>query len=151
MLPKWGNFAKSGHTGWHLIAPPPLHQPQTSWVKQVYTLPQALFLFIMIVRLTVCWRPMCCWLRLKCTGNGDPSKAILWVLSKREEKNFFFKKWTNPDLFFVYFRTFQTNIIKIFTTDQCEKISCPSSISTYNAKIFILGFAGNLGNLSYSK
>ena len=86
----------------------------------------------MIVRLTVCWRPMCCWLRLKCTGNGDPSKAILWVLSKREEKNFFFKKWTNPGLFFVYFRTFQTNIIKIFTTDQCEKMSCPSSIMRWD-------------------
>ena len=28
MLPKWGNFAKSGHTGWHLIAPPP--PPSTS-------------------------------------------------------------------------------------------------------------------------
>ena len=32
----------------------------------------------------------------------------------------------NPGLFFVYFRSFQTNIITIFTTNICEK--CPSSI-----------------------
>ena len=40
----------------------------------------------------------------------------------------FFKKWASPGLFFVYFRSFQSNIITIFTTDQCEKMSCPSSI-----------------------
>ena len=40
----------------------------------------------------------------------------------------FFKKWANPGLFFVYFQSFQTNMITIFTTDQCEKMSCPSSI-----------------------
>ena len=37
----------------------------------------------------------------------------------------FLKKWANPGLFFVYFRSFQTNIT-IFTTNICEK--CPSSI-----------------------
>ena len=37
----------------------------------------------------------------------------------------FFKKWVNPGLFFVYFRSFQTNISN-FTTKICEK--CPSSI-----------------------
>ena len=37
------------------------------------------------------------------------------------EKIFFFKKWANPDLFFVYFQYFQTNIITIFTTNICEK------------------------------
>ena len=37
-----------------------------------------------------------------------------------------FLKWANPGLFFVYFRSFQTNIITIFTTNICEK--CPSSI-----------------------
>ena len=31
-----------------------------------------------------------------------------------------------PGLFFVYFRSFQTNIITIFTTNKCEK--CPSRI-----------------------
>ena len=39
----------------------------------------------------------------------------------------FFKKWANPGLFFVYFWSFQTNNT-IFTTNQCEKMSCPSSI-----------------------
>ena len=34
---------------------------------------------------------------------------------------FFLKKnWANPGLFFVYFRSFQTNNI-IFTTNECEK------------------------------
>ena len=40
----------------------------------------------------------------------------------------FFKKMDQPRSPFVYFRSFQTNIITIFTTDQCEKMSCPSSI-----------------------
>ena len=31
--------------------------------------------------------------------------------------NFLLKKWANPGLFFVYFRSFQTNIFIIFTTD----------------------------------
>ena len=38
---------------------------------------------------------------------------------------FFKKKWANPGLFFVYFRSFQTNNT-IFTTIICEK--CPSNI-----------------------
>ena len=40
----------------------------------------------------------------------------------------FFKKMGQPGPLFVYFGSFQTNIITIFTTDQCEKMSCPSSI-----------------------
>ena len=36
-----------------------------------------------------------------------------------------FFKWASPGLFYVYFRSFQTNIA-IFTTNICEK--CPSSI-----------------------
>ena len=39
-----------------------------------------------------------------------------------------FKKWANPGLFFIYFRSFKKNIVRTFTTDQCEKMSCPSSI-----------------------
>ena len=38
---------------------------------------------------------------------------------------FFFKKWVNPGLFFVYFLSFQTNNT-FLTTNQCEK--WPSSI-----------------------
>ena len=38
----------------------------------------------------------------------------------------FFLKMDQPVLFFVYFRSFQTNIITILTTNMCEK--CPSSI-----------------------
>ena len=34
----------------------------------------------------------------------------------------FFKKWDNPVLFFVYFRSFQTNIITIFTPSKCESL-----------------------------
>ena len=38
-----------------------------------------------------------------------------------------FQKWAKAGLFFVYFHSFQTNNIN-FTTNQCEKMSCPSSI-----------------------
>ena len=38
---------------------------------------------------------------------------------------FFFKNGPTPASF-VYFRSFQTNIVTIFTTNKCEK--CPSSI-----------------------
>ena len=34
----------------------------------------------------------------------------------------------NPDLVFVYFRSFQTHSNIIFTTNHCEKMSIPSSI-----------------------
>ena len=46
------------------------------------------------------------------------------------KNNCFFKKkkWANPGLFFLYFRSFQTNNT-IFTTNQCGKMSkCPSTI-----------------------
>ena len=37
-------------------------------------------------------------------------------------KMFFFKKkWANPGLFFFYFRSFQTSITTIFTTNICGK------------------------------
>ena len=36
--------------------------------------------------------------------------------------SFFNKNWSNPGLFFVYFRSFQTSIIIIFKTDQCENV-----------------------------
>ena len=39
--------------------------------------------------------------------------------------NFFLLKWANPGLFFIYFQSFQTNFITIYTTNTCEK--CPSS------------------------
>ena len=38
-----------------------------------------------------------------------------------------FFEWAKPDLFFVYIWSFQT-INTIFTTNQCEEMSCPSSI-----------------------
>ena len=41
-----------------------------------------------------------------------------------------FLKWANPGLFFVYFRSFQTNNT-IFTTNQCEK--CPSCIRRWDS------------------
>ena len=42
------------------------------------------------------------------------------ALRKQKNQSIFFKKGANPGLFFVYFRSFQTN--------QCEKMSIPSSI-----------------------
>ena len=38
----------------------------------------------------------------------------------------FFKKWANPGLFFVYFRSFQTNNTSL--TTKMWKMSCPSNI-----------------------
>ena len=40
---------------------------------------------------------------------------------------FLFLKWAIPGLFFIYFRSFQINN-SIFTTNECEKMSCQSSI-----------------------
>ena len=40
---------------------------------------------------------------------------------------FYFFKWANPFPYFVSFLSFQTNNT-IFTSNQCEKITCPSSI-----------------------
>ena len=44
----------------------------------------------------------------------------------------FFQKMGQPQPLFAYFWSFQTNIT-IFTTNQCEHISCPSSILHQNS------------------
>ena len=57
-------------------------------------------------------------------------------MTKRFTRCYFLAKSQNvvvlklgqPQPLFVYFRSLQTNIITFFTTDQCEKMSCPSSI-----------------------
>ena len=54
-------------------------------------------------------------------------KAIIVARYTKVQISFFFLNWANPGLFFVYFRSFQTNNT-IFATNQCEKMSCPSSI-----------------------
>ena len=50
--------------------------------------------------------------------------------SRQTETSFF--KWANPGLFFIYFRSFQTNTI-IFTANQRGKMSCPSSIQSLDS------------------
>ena len=45
----------------------------------------------------------------------------------------FFKKWAIPASFSFIFDLFQTNINTIFTTNQCEKISSPSSIRSQDS------------------
>ena len=45
----------------------------------------------------------------------------IWIQVHENRTPGFFYKMGRPGLFFVYFRSFQTNIITIFTTDQCEK------------------------------
>ena len=61
-------------------------------------------------------------------GSGR-SQLISWChkLDRTVTHTVFLKKWANPGLFFIYFRSFQTNNT-IFTANQCEKMSCPSSI-----------------------
>ena len=51
--------------------------------------------------------------------------------------NKFFEKWTNPRLFFVYYRSFQTNNT-ILTKNQCEKMSCPSIIQRWDSNSRLL-------------
>ena len=48
----------------------------------------------------------------------------IYLLSRKLE---ICRKWANPGIFLVYFSSFQTNYT-IFTTNQCEKRLCPSSI-----------------------
>ena len=48
---------------------------------------------------------------------------------------FFFKKWANLGLFFVYFRSFQTNIT-IFTTNICEKMSIQYTVPGFEPTTF---------------
>ena len=57
---------------------------------------------------------------------GWPIKNKLAII-----KPTFLYKWANPGLFFFSFQSFQTNNT-IFTTNQCEKMSCPSSIQCQN-------------------
>ena len=51
-------------------------------------------------------------------------------------KGFFLKKWDNPGLFFISFWSFQTNIITIFTTNQCEQISIQYAAPGYEPTTF---------------
>ena len=38
----------------------------------------------------------------------------------------------HPGLFFIYFRSFKTLFITIFTTALCEKMTCPSSLQRWD-------------------
>ena len=44
-----------------------------------------------------------------------------------------------PRPLFVYLWYFQTNIVTIFTTNKCVKMSCPSSIQSWNSNPRPLG------------
>ena len=64
------------------------------------------------------------------------NRSANWMYKKPFSYNFstihIFLKWANHSLFFVYFRSFQTNNT-IFTTNQCEK--CPNVHLVYSAGI----------------
>ena len=59
-----------------------------------------------------------------------------------EQKKRVFKKWANPGLFVIYFRSFQTNITnflqkkQIFTTNICEKISIQYTVLGFEPTTF---------------
>ena len=55
-----------------------------------------------------------------------PSLVTAELQQSERALKYFFKKMGQPGLFFVYFWSFQTNIITIFTTNKCEK--CTSSL-----------------------
>ena len=46
-----------------------------------------------------------------------------------------FFKWASPGLFYVYFRSFQTNIA-IFTTNICEKMSIQYTVPGFEPTTF---------------
>ena len=48
----------------------------------------------------------------------------------------FFKKWANPGLFIIYFRSFQTYIITIFTTNICENMSIQCRVPGFEPTTF---------------
>ena len=48
----------------------------------------------------------------------------------------FLKKWANPSLFFVYFRSFQTNMITIFATNICKKMSIQYTVPGFKPTTF---------------
>ena len=47
-----------------------------------------------------------------------------------------FKKWDNPGLFFVYFWSFQSNIITIFTTNICGKMCLQYTVLGFEPTTF---------------
>ena len=49
---------------------------------------------------------------------ADESTELWWPPDQ-----VFLKKWANPGLFFICFRSFQTNINTDFITNQCENMS----------------------------
>ena len=49
---------------------------------------------------------------------------------------FFKKKWANPGLFFLYFRSFKRNIVTIFTTNICEKMSIQYTVLGFDPTTF---------------
>ena len=54
-----------------------------------------------------------------CRYTGQAKSKVSWL----DRRFFNFFKMGQPGLFSVYFRSFQTNINAIFTTNQCEKMS----------------------------
>ena len=67
------------------------------------------------------------------------SPTRLWPIDyiQKGQVKFFFKNGPTPASLLVYFWSFQKNN-KIFTTNQCEKMSCPSSIRCRDLKARLL-------------
>ena len=53
--------------------------------------------------------------------SGPVRWRSLWGMYEEVDRLFFLP--ANPDLFFVYFWSFQTKSLQFFTTNQCEKMS----------------------------
>ena len=72
------------------------------------------------------------------------SRVVPDLKLPQKPNDFFLKKWSNPSLFFVYFQSFQTNN-RALTTNQCVKMSCPSSIQCQDSNLNYL----NMSHLPY--
>ena len=55
---------------------------------------------------------------------------------ERSFNSFFFKNGPNPASFIIYFWSFQTNIITIFTTNICEKMSIQYTVPGFEPMTF---------------
>ena len=76
---------------------------------------------------------------LRCSPDNVDQSDLLVVSSFVQKNqttqtldNFFLKKWAKPILFFVYFRSFQTNIT---TLQQIYVKKCPSSIRSRDSNL----------------
>ena len=93
-----------------------------SWMRWFFSV-----CFCAPVHVCVCKFPLGEWRRLR-----------VWSFSWWISLTIVFSKWVNRGLFFVYFRSFQANIIRVFTTHICEEMSIHITVPGFEPTTFIM-------------